>query len=311
DEQWIVGTGADGAGVCVWEVEALIPACTGDDLRPDVSSMVWAPDSSGVAFTDGSFTELEPNALWLYSIDDAVLTELSGSKIDGTEPVIHRAPRWTPDSQAVVFMSVENDLGIASIWVVDRTASQPKQVPVPAVYFQGPLVPTDDGRLMFTIGGSGFVGIWQVGLDGSGFEQVVSGSDLVPVPIQIGEFSADGQHLTVWSIGRFVEDQTVDWYVLDLQTGRYVPVSAGDRSLEIYGPILSTDGPEAVALAYHEDGTTVSLHDVSLQTGEATPIAGGEFEAPGSYWFLSRGAGSQLLVATDEGAVLVTMAPAG
>lgn len=312
DGRWIAGTGPEGVGVCVWDVASLTPTCVGDDLRPDPFSMIWAPDSSAIAFTDGFFTEMEPNALWLYSVDATALTELAGNVADSPEPVIHRAPAWTPDSQSIVFMAPINDGLIATVWMVDRSGGPLEQIPVPAVNLQGPLIPTADGHLLFTIGGSAYAGIWQIGLDGDGFGQVVSGADLdLPVPIQIATLSTDGRYLTLWSIGQFLEDDTIAWYVLDLETDDYVPIAASDRALVVAGPVLfSDDGLDAVVVAHDEAAGASYLHAMSLQTGEAIPIDGGEFQLGGSYWFLSRGAGGQLLIATEGGGVLVTLEPA-
>lgn len=328
DGRWIAGTGPNDAGICVWEVESLSSTCVGDDVLPDRLSLVWAPDSSAIAFTDGSvFEPEEPNVLWLFSLAEETLTELSATAVGESGLAFHAAPAWTPDSQRVVFLQAELQTGFqnaATMAFIDRSGGDAMTIPMPPAQFQGPLRPTADGRVIFTIGAnspeSGIAGLWQVGLDGSGLEQLLAtaGFEELAPPLSFGGQSADGRYLGVLSLGFFNEDAELDvWYVLDMTIGTLTPIqSVGDSRIHI-GPVFGPSGFNAVALTYDEETASFRLEMLDAQTGHIGPIAGADFvmgegvpfagDDEAEFPFLSWGGDNTVLLSMGTDAVLLTL----
>ncbi len=328
DSRWIAGTGPDGMGVCVWDVASLGATCAATDVRPERHSFAWAPDSSMIAFTDGSLVDPEPNSLWLVSVPDVNVTARAGVAVSGSaadEGQFYGAPVWTADSKRVVFfqMPAEEENGPLSTeaWQatfasIDAEGGDAVPLSLPPAAYSARTVPTDGGQLLFLALEPGDLdggpaGIWRARSDGTGLELVLSADDVPDVSlVELGALSPDQRTLVVWALAVPPDqDRAVPApYVLDLTTGELAAVTPVDGSAVLWGDTpFSTDVSIAAVLAYRDEDDTVYLQTLDVGTGETHRVLDGALRRWDEYWFVSWGAGNRVLVATDAGATLLTL----
>jgi hypothetical protein len=301
--RWIAGAGPDGAGVCIWEVDTTDRTCAGGTLHPFPFSIVWAPDSSAVAFTDGEpIDQEEPNDLWLFTVATGAVTALDRAGL------VHQQPVWMRDSETVLFVRSDGDRERGSIYMVDRDGGPVERVAGPGLGVQA-IVPTPDGRLMIATGGDASLELWLVELDGSGLERIAPpvtlGDDM---PVLFAGRSPDGRYVGLYSPeARDGGEIVFRRFMLDLTTGEIVPQETPEESVQRFGPAWWSDAPASIAFGRDGRDAPLSLFDVDPSTGMARPIPGGTIDDEVTYWSLTFGADGQVMAATHETVWLMTL----
>lgn len=303
DGRWIAGAGPDAKGVCVWAVEAMTSTCAGEEIVPYPFSIVWAPDSSAIAFFDGEPSRPEPNTLWLFTASSGALTVLDRAG------VIHQAPAWTLDSTTVLYLAEGIDGKGSAIHRVSRAGGESHQVTGADLDVQEPLVATADGRVVFATGEEPALRLWIVELDGSDLERFAADIHTgTSVPTRLGGWGPGDAYLTM------VDTHTTDagrvtmrWYTLDRASGLLVPLDLPDVSSATTGPGWWSHAPEMLALGSDDGQAPLQLYTVDPHTGAARPLSGGTFDGDVTYWTLSFGADGQAMVATVGTVWLMTL----
>jgi Tol biopolymer transport system component len=315
DGQWLAGLGAEGDSICVWDVDSLAPMCAGNGLLvapfPMTPAMVWAPDSSAVAFVDGVAQLGGPTEVMVFNVMSGELSRLTTSMPD--DGSIHIGTAWTADSRRVVFST------FSTIGWIDVASGETGRVPLGDVSADTtvawPVFIASDNSIVFRIGQSDdaeeIAGVWRVDLDGSNLTQLVAADDIAPsnhpVPLRV---SSDGVFVSVASMEAV---RRFDWehalYLVDARTGEVSHLEINGSRYVLGPPIFSPDG--GLALVAGGDDPETGLHMLDLATGIAHPVPGAEL---GISWLMKPPtwvANNSVFIPDSDGGTLITLAPAG
>ncbi|MDQ4100382.1 MAG: hypothetical protein M3121_07770, partial [Chloroflexota bacterium] len=112
DGEWLAGLGS-AREFCVWAIETLEAPCAREELSIREETIVWAPDSSAVAFALNAATQLIDSDIYVFEVGAGELHNLTDDGLEdidllggeeGDEPyLIDDVPAWSPDSQSLVF----------------------------------------------------------------------------------------------------------------------------------------------------------------------------------------------------------------
>lgn len=271
DGQWLAGVGP-GEVFCVWDVESLTPTCAGEDLPIRLDTLVWSPDSTAVAFSLDAIEQLYDSDLYLYELDEGALTNLTddGYAVDAKivqmldDAPIDDVPAWSPDSRQLAFVrSYFSDAGKSTaIMRIDRGGGDPIEIvqvdsDAPVTVYS-PMFWLPDDTILYSrdsIRDEGRDGVWRVGVDGSGSEQVVPGVEAATIPsAAIASVSADGSVASIYSLGW---DQPERFWILDLSDGSIVRLPPRIYVKGSFAP-GGVMGPSEVSMAFQTGPAAVS-----------------------------------------------------
>ena len=308
DGQWLAGVGPD-RSFCVWDVASLVSDChvLGQPIADSpLTTMAWAPDSSAVAFYLDVAVRFVDSDVYLYEIADRTVVNLTddgfeGSLLDAEDVPGDLVPTWSPDSSELAFArSTVTEEGGTTLMRVSRDGGEATEVvTVPggeqlavwtAMYWLA------DDTIVFSVLGpdpeNPANGIWRVGADGSGLEQILAGTPEADIPQpMVADVTADGATASVMSINRLTGGsflrQAVFWTV-DLATSAVAPLpgspAPGDEPAAST-PIVLPKGPlptapaafspdgELALVAYRPlDDAPVSFKVLDVATGVTAPV---------------------------------------
>ncbi|MBA2277163.1 MAG: PD40 domain-containing protein [Chloroflexia bacterium] len=302
DGQWLAGLGPE-REFCVWEVESLDAACDGEGLAIRPESIVWAPDSSAVAFSLNAAIYLIDSDVYVFEVAAGELRNLTDDGLDEVNLIgddtegpilIDDVPAWSPDSQSLVFARTRWDPEGRRGTVlarIERDGGEPEtlfsvDLNLPfAVYF--PIWWLEGDRLLYSVLLPDLDdkrnGLWTAGLDASGARQLLPGDSAAAVPAPwVTDVAPDGRFATAYSRanqGRFAGEGNA-FYRLDIETGEPEPVLTGEEpEMRItIPPTLSPDG-ETLLFAVAGSGDVV-LAAQNIKRG-ATSVLTGAIELRG------------------------------
>ena len=318
----IAGVGPGGGEICVWEVDTLDATCAGDGLdiqrHPLSGGIAWAPNSAAVAFIAGDWQEFEPTEVMVFEIERERLRNLTRSGFHG-RLLIHTGPAWTSDSARVVFGQTDPTVSDAPpgeiiVYHLDLAVA----VPIPledefSIY--APVVVMPDDSVLFRVDlepmGTSNAGIWQVDPDGSDLEQVLAGEEDAPIdrPV-VTDVSADGAWLVVASetaMARRAFDEAFSF--VQVSSGEVRPIEIDEEGEVVSQPVFAPGVP--VALVQDDSRTGLRLVLLAPASGEVLPVEG--ITLPES-WLRrppSWAPNGQVLIPTDSGGLMLTVAPQG
>lgn len=301
DGVWLAGISSD--GFCVWDVEMLERTCAGDSPGSrDTGSIVWAPDSTAVAFSYYSPVTLTQSFdvdsdLYLFDLtsmrlvnltDDGYEGDLFADDIDNPPPV-DTMPAWSPDSSQLAFVrsSIAGQVGGGSTTLmrIDRTGGEPTEIVQVDGESAGVVSRTmywlpDDTLLYLYLShdvslsspydpgpdaNSPDRGVWQVGIDGSDRRQIVK--------------NAPGAGIHVGSIASVSPDGTIAVLRADVaeEVNGDVPGTPALSLLDIAnGGTTSIDTPgddRVAALGFSPDGASVLVGYEDRSSGYLVRLA--------------------------------------
>lgn len=264
DGRWLAGPGPE-EDFCVWDVETLDPTCDGRRIPLIIPrSIVWAPDSTAVAFSTDALTLFIDSDVLVFEIETGTLVNLTDDdpgdedfaplKLDReeTEPVpVDLFPAWSPDSDELVFARTEWGAGSMStaLMTIDRAGGEPAKLrdlrPRMPFLVYTPMRWLDDGSILFSIlnvdAEDRSNGIWHLTADGDP-ELLVPGAaeDDIPIPL-IADVSPAEDIISVVSFGRNAEPLGYypRFFLVDLASGEATSVE------DLTGTVASPQDPGA------------------------------------------------------------------
>lgn len=315
----IAGIGPDGGEICVWEVGSLESTCAGDDLdiqhHPLSGGIAWAPDGSAVAFITGDWQRFEPTDVMVFDIERQRLRNLTRSAFFD-RLLIHTGPAWTSDSSRVVFgqtdpSSSESPPGEIIVYHLELGIA----VPIPledefSIY--APVVVLPDDSVLFRIDlaplGTDNAGIWRVDPDGNDLRQVLAGEEDAPIdrPVVI-DVSADGRWIAVASetaMARLAFDEAFSF--VHVASGEMHPLHLGEERQVVSQPVFAPGVP--IALVQDDAGAGLRLVLLAPATGETLPVVGLTLPEPWLQQPATWAPNGRILIPTDDGGLLLTIA---
>lgn len=351
DGQWLAGVGPDGTP-CFWDIETLTPKCAAEELpiltNPSYPAMAWAPDSSAVAFSLDAPRLASDSDIYVFEREGGTLTNLTDDGYDGgllDAPAgvpIDIVPTWSPDGQQIVFSRSlrENDSSSTTVMRIDRTGGEPVAIVTPeieepmAVWMPMHWLPDD--TILYSLVSmrpdEPLNGVWRVGVDGTGAEQLIPGDADSDIPAaMVADLSADGEMVSVFSpllLGQFSVswDQPIFW-LGSLHDGARQPLPLYDAeegvaldpasvepsdanghplTFPVSPAAFSPDGSSALAI-YRDVEDGFVLATVDLARGEVAILSAWPEEAallPMQPQWADNGT---VLVQAESGPVLLTM----
>lgn len=249
DGQWIAGSGPDNA-FCVWEVEGLDPECSADPYPLAPESIVWAPDSSAVAFSLDFARLLVESDIYVFDVETAEIANLTDDGVedlsvedlsDATEPIlIDVFPAWSLDGSELTFARTDfsADVRSTTLLTVSRGGGEPAELlALDAEYpilINSPMRWLEDGSLLFTQWPPDLddpaAGLWRLD-PGDDPVRIVEGSedDEYPIPIVTDVMEVDGRTVVLGFSPLLATTSTPDidrslGFALDLESGELEPL---------------------------------------------------------------------------------------
>jgi WD40 repeat protein len=271
DGSVIAGIGVD-AGLCIWSVPDLGPTCAGSDLDIDPDSIVWAPDSSAVAFSVLAYTYVIDGDIFVYELADGKIHNITD---DGTDRVsliddeaapapVDVMPAWTSDSAEIVFSrtlfddreELSNDL-----MRVPRTGGVPETLfsirSLPASIFL-PMRVLMDGSVLYTVAFNDQSepqnGIWRLSPEGEATQLMPGDADAnYPMPVINGVWEGGGELRIVGHSPVLLQDlehKSPVAFTWSSVTGKPEPIEAGvdPTTTRVYSGEFSPDGETLLTL---------------------------------------------------------------
>lgn len=102
--------------ICIYSLDGERGNCveTGWDIRIDVDTVRWSPDSTKLAFSEEFFVNLRDSDIWLYDNVTNLVTSLTPTPnrelklYDNSDPdsvfTVDMIPQWSADSQSIYFI---------------------------------------------------------------------------------------------------------------------------------------------------------------------------------------------------------------
>ncbi len=295
DGRWLAGV-RGAAQFCIWDIGTLQPSCDDRYLPVYPDTIIWAPDSSAVAFS--LLPAMADSDLYLFEVDAKALRNLTDDGLEETaevaladEPVaIDIFPAWSPDARELAFARTTltaDEPGATSIMRIGREGGAPREV-----VFLGPPEPylilssmhwlTDD-TLLFAIERSAPPfqqdGIWRIGVDGDDPRQVLTPRTVPEMARpRIADVTPDSRTASVYSQAKVAQGLLVDdaFALLDLTSGKLAPVvpAVDATAYVITPPRFSPDGASAVFSVAMETTTqqTTPLVVMDITTGDQATV---------------------------------------
>lgn len=278
DGQWLAGLGS-GSQLCVWAVADLAPNCAAQGMVFQPDSVVWAPDSTAVAFShlgQGTVQEAAVSDILVFDVADGVLRNLTGTE-DGSDQAdtgasgaashIDVYPAWSPDGDELVFARLEPGVEGAAIMRIDRDGGEPELVLADTPLLRGPIHWVEGDRIFYAIAGEADAdnGIRVLNPDDGTSQEVLYGGETGEIhkPVLV-DVSPDGSWLTVYAssfLGQRENDGLVG--VVNTQSGEVRTLAFPMNELSgpnvLDSPRFSPDGQWLVALLVHESGAGTTL----------------------------------------------------
>jgi hypothetical protein len=330
DGEWLAGPG-DNDNFCIWSLPELEAYCDGEELRPELISIAWAPDSSAVAFSQDAARLLIDSDIAVFDIETRQLTNLTDIPGEARDPLTASAgdyvadimPVWTADGSTILFVrAVAGDSAYnTNIMSVDvQTGDVTPYFLVTPTYFLSiftPMFLEPDGSLLISINHPDTEnqqnGIWRISPGGTRIDRPFEpDNEFWRSMVTMSDVAADGSYavLTSHSIMNSGESDESPYALLDLESGDLLPIPGegstfswwditgeprfiGEAS-ELYFPVSEFEGGEA-----------------ALVIGSSTPYALAPLPADtqlrtGIHWSES----GKFLIPTSGGGTILTVEPA-
>ncbi|MGB3307191.1 MAG: hypothetical protein WBA63_13460 [Thermomicrobiales bacterium] len=346
DAKWIAGIGPD-KNFCVWDVAALDATCDDSELAIQPETIVWAPDSSAVAFSLEAAKYFVDSDIYVFDVETGELADLTddgengavGFDMDpGAGPVfLDIYPAWSPDSSQLLFSRTNwnAEKRATTLMTIDRDGGEPELLftlapPEPLIIYS-PMYWLGDDSIVFSVWhadpDNGQNGIWMRSPSGK-MTKVLAGDSTAEVPMpRITSVTGNGRIATVFSAilqAQYGSQGTSKiYFFLDLQTGDVfdVPPTAGQDVTDtrtVDTPVvslparLSADDKQVVYSVRQGNGQQLVIADAA--TGDATFLPFDETFAPVAYFQgLQLAAGNALFMPTNGSgagtATILTLEP--
>jgi hypothetical protein len=285
--------------LCVYAFDSLVPrSCTAPDVFEDGpgrlgETIAWAPDGSSVLFSEGSPVTGRDGDLWSFDAAAGALTDLTDDGFAGDLPFGEQTetpvffdtqPAFSPDGATIAFvLSGRSDdepfvTGIALFDLASGEVTTLAQLPAEPIHtITGNLSwAPDGGRIWFTTSGidETTLGLWSVGLDGSGPERITEAAADREAELQLLEVDPAGE-LALVAFPRAMNRLRPPFFgLIDLSTGDAISF---EQSTDIDAGFVSaaTFAPDGrLVLLERIPGGDQSEDDVRLL---ARPPGGTEF----------------------------------
>jgi len=346
DAKWIAGIGPD-ENFCVWDVAALDATCDGSELAIQPETIVWAPDSSAVAFSLEAAKYFVDSDIYVFDVEKGELADLTDDGENGAVgfdmgpgdgPVsLDIYPAWSPDSSQLLFSrtnwNAENRA--TTLMTIDRDGGEPELLftlapPEPLIIYS-PMYWLGDDSIVFSVWhadqDNGQNGIWMRSPSGT-LTKVLAGDSTAEVPMpRITSITEDGRIATVFSAilqAQYgAEGPSKVYFFVDLQTGDVIDVPAPegqngtdtrtvDTRVVSLPARVSADEKQIVFAVRQGNGQQLVIADAD--TGGATLLPFDETFAPVAYLQgLELAAGDILFIPTNGSgagtATILTLEP--
>lgn len=346
DAKRIAGIGPD-ENFCVWAVDTLEATCDGSELAIQPETIVWAPDSSAVAFSLQAATYFIDSDIYVFDVEKGELDDLTDDGENGpigfdmdpaAGPVsLDIYPAWSPDSSQLLFSRTNWNAEdrATTLMTIGRDGGEPELLftlapPEPLIIYS-PMYWLADDSILFSVWhadpDNGQNGIWMRSPSGT-LTKVPAGDSTAKVPMpRVTSVTADGTIATVFSAilqaQSGAEPATGTYFVLAVPTGEVIDAFPTDAqnvtdTLTVDAQVvslparLSADDKQVVYAVRQGSGQQLVIADTS--TGDATFLPFEETFAPVAY---SQGlelvAGDTLFIPTNGSgagtAVILTLEP--
>ncbi len=301
DGQWLAASAPE--ALCTFDVASLAERACGDLEGPNVAlsehDVVWAPDSSRLAFTEQSLTLNVDGDLWLMDATTGELTNVTDDGYEGTIAFLDRppadgridvdlAPTWSPDGGAITIsrstMVDEAWTGTEIVNIDPDTGDVEPLTTVSTERFvvhQGMEWAPDRQRLFYSVESfdvpSTEHGVWVFDPSTGRSSQLIGidpdfGS---PAVIEVAATGDVGLIVYPRYVGIRPSDPD-DWVMLaDLSSGELTPIDpAGgtmDDDVVVRTATFAADGAEVLFATYDQEVGRLLLH--GLPEGKAAEVA--------------------------------------
>ena len=243
DGKWLAGTGEE-TNFCVWSLPDLDEYCDDATFTANESTVVWAPDSSQVAFAGDPAKYLVDSDIVVFDVESKRITNLTDDPdevqdpdIFSKEPRITHAdtfPLWSGNGESLFF--IRGDFGseqlTTQIMSLEVASGEIKEYFTisPDRWFTvySPIFELPDGSLLISVGNydedKDQNGIWKVAPDGKRIDPVLeSGNEESLQALSVSDVSSDGTMAIVYSAQMSFDSPWQSPYMLlDLESGEYV-----------------------------------------------------------------------------------------
>ncbi len=262
--------------LCIYQTESLAEqACAllRERARPALSSFVWSPDSTRIAFTDEVFKHLIESDLWVMQVkvgtltnltDDGVVGNIFNPEPAGAEPLLDAVPAWSPDGRTLLFSRTAHEADQerrTDLFRIPAGGGDPEKVLTVSdellfVVWYG-LRWSDDGKNIFynvlkPKPDDPDTGVWTAERDGKNPRQLVGVDPEMGSPALVDVSERADKALLYYPAAAMSNPQpNVSYYVLlDLKTGAVEPLkrAKGDQIefLILANATFSPDGSKVL-----------------------------------------------------------------
>lgn len=330
----IAGIGEEMRSIWITDLDSG-KAVQSDEVEVQIiwQSVVWAPDSSAVAFSLNAPVVLRDSDVYLVDAESGTLTDLTdddpndtgadhvsiATTPDAADVPVDLYPAWSPDSKNLVFARTMWGKAIVgtSLMTLSRDGGTPEErVVVQPEYPMSIFSPVwwlENDAILFAqwMGDLDHKdnGVWRLEPDDT-LTHLIPGDVESGIPgAGIADISPDGTRASIWSellyrqYGYTLDDDHAIWFDVDLTTGDFEPWKIGDETHKLAAPpVFSPDGASIAAIMVDFAGAdTVDTVSIIDDKGAHREIASW---APPSSDAAGGGIGYRLDWA-DEGGLLV------
>jgi Tol biopolymer transport system component len=251
----------------------------------DSRSFVWSPDSQRLAFTEDLLRYMYESDIWMLSVDNGQLTDLTPDGIFGSvlklpqdsATTLDSMPGWSPDSQTLIFSRSDRANGSTTLYRISVKGGSPEKIldiagSGPIAVWYGPRW-LGNGKIVYTINhpkqSEPTNGIWLADSNGQNAKQLLAPDQQLGAPF-LADVSATGDRAMVFYSGAFqyaAHTNVSYWALLDLTSGQTVPLKPAAEFLYVANATFSPDGSKIIYIYRTADNQTqVMVRDVPSGT---------------------------------------------
>ncbi len=243
----------------------------------DSRSFVWSPDSQRLAFTEDLLRYMYESDIWMLSVDNGQLTDLTPDGIFGSvlklpqdsATTLDSMPGWSPDSQTLIFSRSDRANGSTTLYRISVKGGSPEKIldiagSGPIAVWYGPRW-LGNGKIVYTINhpkqSEPTNGIWLADSNGQNAKQLLAPDQQLGAPF-LADVSATGDRAMVFYSGAFqyaAHTNVSYWALLDLTSGQTVPLKPAAEFLYVANATFSPDGSKIIYIYRTADNQTQAM----------------------------------------------------